>query len=63
MIDRFNYVSGWVATTVCIAERLKDRVKTAYKFIDIAYKLYQINNFNGMMAILSGLNRGGSFIF
>eukprot|EP01127_Copromyxa_protea_P023863 TRINITY_DN9150_c0_g1_i1.p1 TRINITY_DN9150_c0_g1~~TRINITY_DN9150_c0_g1_i1.p1 ORF type:complete len:1039 (-),score=209.18 TRINITY_DN9150_c0_g1_i1:65-3181(-) len=58
MIDRFNYVSGWVSTTICMCERLKDRVKAAYKFIEIAYKLYQLNNFNGMMAIISGLNRG-----
>jgi len=58
MIERFNYVSGWVATTIIFCENPKQRVKITQKFVDIAHKLYLMNNFNGLMAILSGLNRG-----
>jgi son of sevenless-like protein len=39
-------------------ERLQDRVKLVSKLIQIASKLRSLNNFNGLMAILSGLNRG-----
>jgi hypothetical protein len=58
MIERFNYVSGWVATLICMSEKPKERVRITHKFIEIAHKLYQMNNFNGMMEIVSGLNRG-----
>jgi len=36
LIERFNYVSGWVATTLCLTEKLQDRLKSLKKFIDIA---------------------------
>jgi len=58
MIERFNYVSGWVATTICNTEKTKDRVKIMRKFINIAKDLHSIGNFNGVMEIISGLNRG-----
>eukprot|EP01126_Amoeba_proteus_P050735 TRINITY_DN6019_c0_g1_i5.p1 TRINITY_DN6019_c0_g1~~TRINITY_DN6019_c0_g1_i5.p1 ORF type:complete len:164 (-),score=42.09 TRINITY_DN6019_c0_g1_i5:12-503(-) len=58
MIERFNYVSSWVATQICMEERLRDRVKLVSKLIHVAQKLRFMNNFNGLMAILSGLNRG-----
>lgn len=58
MVERFNYVSSWVATRICMEERVKDRVRLISKMIQVAQKLRAINNFNGLMAILSGLNRG-----
>eukprot|EP01127_Copromyxa_protea_P000196 TRINITY_DN10185_c0_g1_i1.p1 TRINITY_DN10185_c0_g1~~TRINITY_DN10185_c0_g1_i1.p1 ORF type:complete len:1047 (-),score=228.31 TRINITY_DN10185_c0_g1_i1:56-2896(-) len=58
MIERFNYVSGWVATMICMSEKPKERVRITHKFIEIAHKLYLMNNFNGLMALISGLNRG-----
>jgi len=36
LIDRFNYVSGWVATTICLTEKLQDRARVVRKFIEIA---------------------------
>jgi hypothetical protein len=41
-----------------MAEKPKDRVKFVTKLIMVADKLRQINNFNGLMEIVSGLNRG-----
>ena len=58
LIERFNYVSSWVATRVCMAERTKERTKLVCKLIMVAEKLRQLNNFNGLMEIVSGLNRG-----
>lgn len=58
IINRFNYVSEWVSTIVCMSERVKDRIKVIVKFIEVAIKLKSFNNFNGLMEIVSGLNRG-----
>eukprot|EP01126_Amoeba_proteus_P056996 TRINITY_DN7227_c0_g1_i2.p1 TRINITY_DN7227_c0_g1~~TRINITY_DN7227_c0_g1_i2.p1 ORF type:complete len:865 (+),score=209.08 TRINITY_DN7227_c0_g1_i2:826-3420(+) len=58
MIERFNYVSGWVATTICLAEKQKDRIKVVTKWIEVAQKLHAMHNFNGLLEIVSGLNRG-----
>uniref|UniRef100_A0A6B2KXG8 Ras-GEF domain-containing protein n=1 Tax=Arcella intermedia TaxID=1963864 RepID=A0A6B2KXG8_9EUKA len=56
--ERFNYINAWVATTVCLTENFKSRVKIIKRFIDIAMALRQLRNFNGMMEICSGLTRG-----
>jgi len=58
MIDRFNYISSWVATTICTAENIKDRKRVLKRFIDITISLKQIHNYNGMMEIWSGISRG-----
>jgi hypothetical protein len=43
IINRFNYVSEWVSTIVCMSERVKDRVKVIVKFIEVAIKLKQVS--------------------
>eukprot|EP01125_Pyxidicula_operculata_P016700 TRINITY_DN577_c0_g1_i3.p1 TRINITY_DN577_c0_g1~~TRINITY_DN577_c0_g1_i3.p1 ORF type:complete len:1211 (-),score=280.78 TRINITY_DN577_c0_g1_i3:2634-6266(-) len=59
--ERFNYVSGWVATTLCTTEKLRDRVKILLRLIEIATRLRAMGNFNGVMEIVSGINRGPVF--
>jgi len=61
MIERFNEISSWVATTICMVEKVKDRVKVVCKFIDIAQKLRALGNFNALLEIVSGFNRGPVF--
>jgi len=46
---------------VCTAEKLDKRVKVFRKFLEIAECLRKLGNFNGMMEILSGLDRGPVF--
>lgn len=58
LIERFNYVSGWVATTICAQEQVKKRSKYIQKIIDVANALRNLGNLNGVMEIVSGLNRG-----
>lgn len=58
MTKQFNALSGWVITVICTTERLKDRVMVLKKFLTIAEKLHDLGNYNSMMAILSGLDRG-----
>ncbi|KAJ6249910.1 ras guanine nucleotide exchange factor i-related [Anaeramoeba flamelloides] len=55
MIHRFNLISGWVATAILKGERVKERGKSLRWFINIASHCRKLNNFNGLMAILSGL--------
>lgn len=61
MIERFNYVSGWIATMVCQQENVKKRSKFIHRFIEVADRLRNMNNLNGVMEIISGLNRGPVF--
>ena len=55
MITQFNRVGEWVITKIetCRKKSLKKAFLT--KLIDIAYESYKIANFNGAMALLSGL--------
>jgi hypothetical protein len=54
--DRFNQVSFWVATQIVIAKSPRTRVEIMEKFINLASKMLQYNNFSGVMQIVSGLN-------
>jgi len=56
MVDRFNLVSYWVATEIVMQPELKQREKTVRKFIQVAENLRDLNNYNGVMEIIGGLN-------
>eukprot|EP01114_Cavostelium_apophysatum_P016077 TRINITY_DN4514_c0_g1_i1.p1 TRINITY_DN4514_c0_g1~~TRINITY_DN4514_c0_g1_i1.p1 ORF type:complete len:1126 (-),score=268.47 TRINITY_DN4514_c0_g1_i1:44-3421(-) len=55
LINRFNQVSFWVTTEI-LTRTGKDQLKALQKFINIAKECNKLNNFNGMMSIISGLN-------
>jgi hypothetical protein len=55
MINRFNQVSVWVATEILEVEDLKLRAVTLNRFIFVAQKCRELNNYNGVMEILSAL--------
>lgn len=61
LINRFNVVSGWVATTICTLESVKKRTKAIGKFLDISGHLMSMGNVNGVMEVVSGLGRGAVF--
>jgi len=56
MINRFNEVSLWVASEIVRVEDLKTRAIVLNRFIFIAQKCFELNNFNAVMEILSALN-------
>ncbi|KAK5583230.1 hypothetical protein RB653_004821 [Dictyostelium firmibasis] len=57
LINRFNEISQWTATSILSYPKVKDRSRIMAKFIKIAeYCMKHLNNFNTSMAILSGLN-------
>lgn len=61
MTDRFNEVSGWVLTAICTVEKFSERTKVMKKMLEVAEALKKLGNFNGMMEILSALDRGPLF--
>jgi hypothetical protein len=57
-IKRFNDVSAWVASSIVLAPKKKQRANILSKFIQVMDELRRIRNFNGMMAFYSALNLG-----
>jgi hypothetical protein len=57
--QRFNNISNWVACQIVAPESLKVRIARWTKFINIAKHIYKLNNFNTLLAIISGMQNAG----
>ena len=57
-IDRFNAVSCWVAESILHLPTPEKRGELYDKFVEVAVHLESLNNFNGVMAVLTGLQQG-----
>ncbi|KAK3683800.1 ras guanine nucleotide exchange factor domain-containing protein [Podospora appendiculata] len=56
MVAHFNHVAKWVANMVLIRDKAKHRAPCLEKFMWVALKLRQLNNYNGLAAVLAGIN-------
>ncbi|KAI4600635.1 hypothetical protein KJ359_000994 [Pestalotiopsis sp. 9143b] len=56
MINHFNHIAKWVANMVLMRDKAKHRAQMLEKFMNIALKLRQLNNYNGLAAVLAGIN-------
>ncbi|KAL9001886.1 MAG: hypothetical protein Q9188_005159 [Gyalolechia gomerana] len=56
MIHQFNHVAFWTANMVLLREKPKHRAKALEKFMSIAWKLRQLNNYNSLGAVVAGIN-------
>lgn len=56
MISHFNHIAKWVANMVLLRDKAKHRAQMLEKFMNIALKLRQLNNYNGLAAVLAGIN-------
>ncbi|KAF4984626.1 hypothetical protein FZEAL_202 [Fusarium zealandicum] len=56
MISHFNHVAKWVANMILLRDKAKHRAQILEKFMNIALKLRQLNNYNGLAAVLAGVN-------
>lgn len=56
MIAHFNHVAQWVANLILLRDKAKHRAQMLEKFMNIALKLRQLNNYNGLAAVLAGIN-------
>lgn len=55
LISHFNHVAKWVQNMVLIRDKAKHRAPCLEKFMSIAYKLRKLNNYNGLGAVVAGL--------
>jgi len=55
MVTHFNKVSNWIASEILKVQPLKERAVILNRFIIIAEESRALRNYNGTMAILSGL--------
>lgn len=56
MIHHFNHIARWVANMIVLRDKAKHRAQMLEKFMNIAVKLRQLNNYNGLAAVLAGIN-------
>ncbi|KAJ8062634.1 hypothetical protein OCU04_009156 [Sclerotinia nivalis] len=56
MINHFNHIAKWVANMILMRDKAKHRAHILEKFMNIALKLRQLNNYNGLAAVLAGIN-------
>src|ERR1041385_6099644 len=54
-IDHFNHLAYWVANFILLRDKPKHRAIMMEKFMRIARKLRELNNYNSLGAILAGL--------
>lgn len=56
MINHFNHIAHWVANMILMRDKAKHRAQMLEKFMTVALKLRQLNNYNGLAAVLAGIN-------
>lgn len=56
MVSHFNHIAKWVTQMVLIRDKAKHRAPCLEKFMVIAHRLRQLNNYNGLAAVLAGIN-------
>lgn len=56
MVNHFNHIAKWVANMILMRDKAKHRAQMLEKFMSIALKLRQLNNYNGLAAVLAGIN-------
>lgn len=56
MIDHFNHVAKWVSNMILMRDKAKHRALMLEKYMNIALKLRQLKNYNGLAAVLAGIN-------
>ena len=56
MVKQFNHLALFVSSMILLREKPKHRAKALEKFMDIAWKVRQMNNYNALGAIVAGIN-------
>lgn len=56
-IDRFNRLGFWVSSIICLQQSdIKRRAEVLEKVMGVVKHCYRLQNFNSLMALMSGLN-------
>lgn len=52
----FNHIARWVSNLILLREKAKHRAQMLEKFMNIALKLRQLNNYNSLAAVIAGIS-------
>ncbi|KAI5369584.1 Putative ras-like guanine nucleotide exchange factor, small GTPase [Septoria linicola] len=55
MVEHFNQIACWVANYVLLRDKPKHRVLMLEKFMRVARKLRELNNYNSLGAVIAGV--------
>eukprot|EP00026_Physarum_polycephalum_P000252 Phypoly_transcript_00252.p1 GENE.Phypoly_transcript_00252~~Phypoly_transcript_00252.p1 ORF type:complete len:967 (+),score=140.75 Phypoly_transcript_00252:118-3018(+) len=55
-IDRFNWTSRWISSKILRRDTPKKRADTLSSYIEMGSRFKELNNFNGIMEVLSSLH-------
>ncbi|EGO56573.1 hypothetical protein NEUTE1DRAFT_83897 [Neurospora tetrasperma FGSC 2508] len=56
MVSHFNHIAQWVSNMILIRDKAKHRAPCLERFMVIAQRLRTLNNYNGLAAVLAGIN-------
>ncbi|RPB05463.1 ras GEF [Choiromyces venosus 120613-1] len=56
MISHFNHVAYWVASVILEKPKAKHRARALEKFMNVAWTLRHMNNYNALGAVIAGIN-------
>ena len=56
MINHFNHIAVFVSSMILLRDKPKHRAKALEKFMSIAWKVRQLNNYNTLGSIIAGIN-------
>lgn len=54
-VQHFNEVTNWVRAEILSATKIEDRIDTLIRFIELAQQFHEMNNFSGVLQIMSAL--------
>lgn len=55
MTNHFNHLAAWVANMILLRDKPKHRAAMLEKFMLVSLKLRQMNNYNGLAAVVAGV--------
>ncbi|RMZ81180.1 hypothetical protein DV737_g2657, partial [Chaetothyriales sp. CBS 132003] len=56
MVRQFNHLAIFVSGMILLRDKPKHRAQALEKFMDLAWKVRQLNNYNSLGAIVAGIN-------
>ena len=56
MVRQFNHLALFVSGMILLRDKPKHRARALEKFMDLAWKVRQLNNYNSLGAIVAGVN-------
>ena len=56
LVERFNFISSWVGSEIVLKPDQESRVSALKALVDVGARLLELENYNALMAVVSGLN-------